>query len=126
MSLQAYQKSVSRAEDPRQTEYRLLAQVTHALMEARACERAQISVIAEAVDWNRRVWNAFASDCAVTGNGLPDQIRAGIISLSLFVSKHSSAVVREGAEIDPLIDINKMIMQGLAGAGAGEAAPAGA
>ncbi|MGD2131820.1 MAG: flagellar biosynthesis regulator FlaF [Maricaulaceae bacterium] len=114
MSVQAYQTSLSRAENPRQTEYRLLGQVTQALIDAKQLDRYEFSKRAHALDWNRRVWSAFASDCGAEGNGLPDALRAGIISLSIFVSKHSSAVLRDGAEIEPLIDINKMIMQGLA------------
>lgn len=113
MSVQAYQRSVSRAEDPRHTEYRLLGLVTKALIGARELERFEFSKLADALDWNRRVWSAFAADCAAEGNALSPELRAGIISLSIFVSKHSSAVLREGAEIEPLIDINKMIMQGL-------------
>lgn len=113
MSVQAYQQVAARAEEPRQAEYRLLSQVTRALMEVKDAPRAEMGRIADALDWNRRVWSAFASDCAATSNGLPEQLRAGIISLSIFVSKHSSAVVRDGAEIEPLIDINRSIMQGL-------------
>ena len=41
-------------------------------------------------------------------------MRAGIISLAIFVERYSVQVIREGADIDPLIDINRMIMQGLA------------
>lgn len=114
MTVQAYQKSVSRAEDPRLTEYRLLAQVTQSLIEAARLGRHEFSKLAEALDWNRRVWSAFASDCSVSGNALPESLRAGIISLAIFVTKHSSAVLRDGADIEPLIDINRTIMQGLA------------
>lgn len=113
MSVQAYQRSVSRAEDGRSTEYRLLGQVTQALIEAKELDKFEFGRRAAALDWNRRVWSAFASDCGAEGNGLPDGLRAGIISLSLFVSRHSSAVLREGADIDPLIDINRTVMQGL-------------
>lgn len=113
MSVQAYQRSVSRAEDPRTTEYRLLGQVTQSLMEARSLQRHEFTKLAHALDWNRRVWQAFANDCSVEGNGLPPALRAGIISLSIFVTKHSSAVLREGAQIEPLIDINRTVMQGL-------------
>ncbi|MEE2567023.1 flagellar biosynthesis regulator FlaF [Hyphobacterium marinum] len=112
MSLQAYQTATTRSENPRATEYRLFAQVTRALMAAR--EKADdIKVRADALDWNRRVWSTLALDCSDDNNGLPEALRAGIISLSLFVSKHSSAVLRSGADIDTLIEINRMIMQGL-------------
>ncbi len=113
MSVQAYQRSVSRAEDGRSTEYRLLGQVTQALIESKGLQKHEFGRRAAALDWNRRVWSAFASDCGVEGNGLSDGLRAGIISLSLFVSKHSSAVLRDGADIEPLIDINRTVMQGL-------------
>ena len=51
--------------------------------------------------------------------------RGRIISLSLFVDRHSSQVMRAGASFDPLIDINRSIMQGLSPATApAELAPA--
>ncbi|MDZ4776051.1 MAG: flagellar biosynthesis regulator FlaF [Alphaproteobacteria bacterium] len=33
----------------------------------------------------------------------------------MFVERQCSAVLREGADIDPLIDINRTMMEGLAG-----------
>ncbi len=42
-------------------------------------------------------------------------LRAQIISISLFVGRHSSVVMRGDDDFDALIDINKMVMQGLAG-----------
>ena len=67
------------------------------------------------------MWTAFASDCAHPDNGLPKPLRASIISLSLWVGRHTSLVIRREDEIEPLIEINRMIMQGLA-AGAQAAA----
>ena len=69
--------------------------------------------MAETLDWNRRIWSAMALDCSDRENKLPEALRAGIISLSLFVSKHSSAVMRGTADIETLVDINRTIMQGL-------------
>lgn len=113
MALSAYQNASTRAEDPRSTEYRLFAQVTRALITASEADLMDMKTRSEALDWNRRVWSAFAIDCAEPDNKLPEGLRAAIISLSIFVSKHSSAVMREGADIDILIEINKTIMQGL-------------
>jgi len=113
MSLKAYQTTAARAEDPRQTEYRLFGQVTRALMEAEKLERSQIRERMDALDWNRRMWSLLASDCASDGNKLPAQIRANIISLSIWVNKHTSLVMRHKEEIGPLIDVNRIIMQGL-------------
>ena len=112
MSLQAYQTATTRSESPRSTEYRLFAQVTRALMNVKD-KQDDVSLLADALDWNRRMWSAFALDCSDDNNQLPESLRAAIISLSLFVSKHSSAVIRAGADMDTLIEINRMIMQGL-------------
>jgi flagellar biosynthesis activator protein FlaF len=115
MSLQAYQQAATRAEGPRDTEYRLFAQVTRALMDAAKLDPMDFGGRADALDWNRRMWTAFASDCGHPDNALPKPLRASIISLSLWVSKHTSLVIRREEEIEPLIEINRMIMQGLAG-----------
>jgi len=113
MSLKAYQTTAARAENPRQTEYRLFGQVTRALMEADQMDRSQIRERMDALDWNRRMWSMLGADCSLSGNGLPDQVRANIISLSIWVNKHTSLVMRNKEEIGPLIDINRIIMQGL-------------
>lgn len=122
MSLQAYQAAATRAENPRETEYRLFAQVTRALMEAAKCDPADIRGRVDALDWNRRLWSALGADCSSPENQLPPALRASIISLSIWVGKHTSAVIRKEEEIEPLIEINRMIMQGLSGEGAAAAA----
>jgi flagellar protein FlaF len=114
MSLQAYQKAAQRAESPRDSEYRLFGQVTRALIEAAKVDVADLKTRIEALDWNRQVWSALACDCAASENSLPAPVRAQIISLSLWVGRHTSAVMRREEDIEPLIDVNKIIMQGLA------------
>lgn len=114
MSYKAYQTASARAEDARTTEYRLMGFVTRELISVRDAGPADIRKKAKALDRNRRVWSAFAADCASSGNALPDKLRAGIISLSIFVSKETSAAMRGETDLDTLIDINRTIMQGLA------------
>lgn len=122
MSLRAYQQAAARTENGRQGEYRLFGQVTRALIEAEKADPMDISGRVDALDWNRRIWSALGADCASPDNGLPEVVRAQIISLSIWVSKHTSAVIRrEDDDIAALIDINRIIMQGLSG-GAAEAA----
>lgn len=115
MSLQAYQQAATRAESPRDLEYRLFAQVTRALIEASALDRTEFGKRMDALDWNRRMWSTLASECGRPDNALPAPLRASIISLSIWVGKHTSLVVRGEETFDPLIEINRMIMQGLAG-----------
>lgn len=113
MSYNAYQKTQNAAERPRQTEYRLFAEVTRKLMEVNSRNKLD-SITMEALDWNRRLWSTLSSDCGAKGNGLAPELRAGIISLSIWVSKHTSLIMRGDEKIDDLININKTIMEGLA------------
>lgn len=123
MSLRAYQQTAARAETPREAEYRLFGQVTRALMEAAKLDQADLSGRMDALDWNRRLWSALAVDCAAPENTLPPPLRASIISLSMWVGKYTSKVIRGEDDIQDLIDINRMVMQGLSGqGGAAEAA----
>ena len=112
MSLQAYQRAAQQAESPRDTEYRLFGQVTGALLNAKQAGAAGAPLV-EAVDWNRRLWRTLAADCMDDRNTLTQDVRAKIISLSLWVAKYSRSVTREKAPLDPLIEINRTIMQGL-------------
>ena len=119
MSLQAYKTAATRAENPREMEYRLFGQVTRALMHASTVDASDIATRIDALDWNRRLWTALATDCSSEGNAMDKSLRAQIISISLFVGRHSSAVMRGDDDFEALIDINKMVMQGLAGPGPG-------
>jgi flagellar biosynthesis activator protein FlaF len=115
MTLKAYQDTQRITEDPRQTEYRLFGQITGALITAQRSGSGG-GPLAEAIDWNRKLWRTLAADCLDDRNQLPQELRANIVSLSLWVTKYSKEVTRKGAPLDPLIDINRSIMQGLQGA----------
>ena len=118
MSIQAYLTAAKKTEGPRQTEYRAFAQATRGLIDASSLPATEIGRRAEALSANRRLWSLLAADCAADGNQLSQPLRAQIISLSLFVDRHSSQVMRQGASFDVLIEINRTIMQGLSPAAA--------
>ena len=122
MSLQAYKTAAQRGENPRELEYRLFGEVTRSLITASEADPSDFAARMPALDLNRRMWGALASDCAHDGNALPPQLRANIISLALWVGRHTSAVMRREEEFGPLIEINRILMQGLAPAGANAAA----
>jgi flagellar protein FlaF len=118
MSIQAYQNAAKKTEGPRQTEYRAFAMATRSLIDAAGLPATEVGRRAEALAVNRRLWSLLAADCAAEGNQLSQPLRAQIISLSLFVDRHSSQVMRNGASLDVLIEINRTIMQGLSPAAA--------
>lgn len=122
MSLNAYRQAAQRAESPREMEYRLFGQVTRALIAASELDPTEIAQRMDALDWNRRVWTALSNDCSSSGNMLPASIRASIISLSLWVGRHTSAVMRGQEDFAPLIEINRMMMAALSPASEAAAA----
>jgi len=115
MTHRAYQNAQRISEDPRQTEYRLFGQVTGALIDVRKAN-AKGGTLVDAIDWNRRLWRTLAADCLDDSNKLPREVRAQIVSLSLWVGRYSKEVTRKGASVDPLIEVNRTIMEGLRGA----------
>jgi flagellar protein FlaF len=83
-------------------------------MDAAAAAPDDLQTKINALDWNRRMWSTMAADCAQPENALPPALRAQIISLSMWVGRYSSQVMRGKEPIDALIDINRIMMQGLA------------
>ncbi|WP_041762530.1 flagellar biosynthesis regulator FlaF [Brevundimonas subvibrioides] len=114
MMLKAYAQASTRTETPREMEYRLFGQVTRALMHAATVDPSDVKTRIDALDWNRRLWSVLATDCSDPSNQLNTPLRAQIISISLFVGRHSSAIMRGEEDFEALIDINRSIMQGLA------------
>ncbi|MEE3098607.1 MAG: flagellar biosynthesis regulator FlaF [Pseudomonadota bacterium] len=104
---------------PRQAEYRVFARATHRLSDASArCaegDRLAWFKLAEAVHDNLRLWLTLATDLAADGNGLPDALRANLISLAGFVESHSHKVLNKRADAAALIEINAAVMKGLRG-----------
>ena len=93
MTIKAYQRAATQGDSPRELEYRAFGQVTAGLVRA-VEETPSGGALAEAVDANRRLWNVLAADCSV--------------------ARYSADVIRDGAALDPLIDVNRTMMEGLA------------
>lgn len=111
MSVDKYRQAQQTTENPRDIEYRLFARVTNSLM---TNQDPKTTGFIQAIDWNRRLWLTLQSDLADEGNRLPKELRAQLISLSIWVDKHSRKAMRGEETIQPLIDVNRAIMEGLA------------
>jgi flagellar protein FlaF len=123
----AYARTQNVTESSREVEYRLLAQVTGAMIKARENPddfRAMVDVAL----WNRSVWAAFRDDLSHPQNGLPVDLKARLISLSLWVDRETFAVLSKQTDMEAIIDVNRMVMDGLraSSAQASVAAVAGA
>lgn len=110
--LDAYRRVQSLSATPRATEYRLISGVTQQLIEAKE-QGWQGAELMPPLHQNRKIWSMLAILCGSPGNKLPTDLRASIISLSLWVDRHTSDVMRQRDSIDALISVNCAIMEGL-------------
>jgi len=115
MSHDAYKRTHENLQSPRDAEYRAFCEATARLLRVAEEGRADLKTMIEALHFNRRLWGALASDCHNDENGLPTETRASIVSLSDWVSKYSSEIMRNKEAVEPLIEVNRMMMEGLSG-----------
>jgi flagellar biosynthesis activator protein FlaF len=68
----------------------------------------------EALFYLRRLWTIFLNDLNDPNNELPEQLRAGIISIGIWMMKEIDRV-RGGMtnDLTPMIEINALIRDGL-------------
>ena len=114
MGVQTYAAVSDSAETPRAQEQRLFQIVTTQLRDARDNAPSTHQLIT-VIHRNRAMWRAFADACSMPGNQLADETRASIISLALWVDRHSSEVMRGLATIDDLVAVNEDMIAGLNG-----------
>ena len=97
----------------RQSEYQIFAKITGQLQAAAAMEDFDVQKRALVIYENQKLWLALQEDLRHPDNAFPDQLKAGLISLAIFIQTHSSKVLLGGEDIQPLIDVNIGMMRGL-------------
>jgi flagellar biosynthesis activator protein FlaF len=112
MSVAAYQQANLQSESPKQTEYRIFALFTRALEEA---EQKGPQEVVKAVADNRQLWITLQMDLADEGNGLPVELKAQLLSLAIWVNRYSPEAMKGNVPLQPLINVNRDIMEGLRG-----------
>ena len=117
----AYKRALNHTGTTRDTEFRLLGQVTTALINAQKAagdiktDPRKMAQYADALNWNGRVWDLFVEDCGSAGNQLPREIRGAIVSLGIWVKKETAMALNGEGDLDSLITVNRDIMKGLRG-----------
>lgn len=111
MSISAYGRLQNRVESQRQVEYRLLGQVTGALMNAKTAGDKRKYF--DAVLWNQRVWDAFFHDVMDSGNRLPPELKRLITTLYWTIRDETDRLIAGRGDLDTLITVNRNIMEGL-------------
>lgn len=125
MSIAAYKRTIKESESPRQIERRIFVRVT-----------AEMDKQSQAFDTNRsradrsdmlanglrvtlaenlKLWTTIKFDLSQPENGLPPQLKAGLISLALFVERQTQQVLGGNAGVGTLVQINQSLISGLSG-----------
>ncbi len=131
MSIAAYKSTIRTSESPRQIERRILSRLTGQL-EARANdydgaagqhERIEIlsSGLRNDLTENQRFWGELKHDLSQAENALPAELRAGLLSLALWVDRQTASILGGAAGVSALVQINRSIVAGLSGRATTEA-----
>ena len=69
---------------------------------------------AEAIYFNSRLWTRFLDDLASPENSLSDELKAGLISIGIFIIKHFGKMRSDQSlNFSAAIDISETISRGL-------------
>jgi flagellar biosynthesis activator protein FlaF len=127
MGIAAYKQTITETETPRQIERRVFSLVTSRLeqfqqeFDVKKDNVEKLDILANGLRhalWqNEQIWIAVKRDLAESENALSDDLRASLISLSIWVEKHTLQVLEGKAKVRPLLDINRNIIRGLEGVG---------
>jgi flagellar protein FlaF len=98
-------------ESPGETDAAVLEKAAQILLAAKETEDDEAFYMA--LNYNQRIWTVIQT-YMVEENPLPEQIRANLLSLSLFVDKQTYIALAEESRVklDVLININRQIAAG--------------
>jgi flagellar biosynthesis activator protein FlaF len=111
----AYTQTQNLGGNPRSTEARALMEAARRLSDARQTIDQDMEGYRTALRLNWRLWTIIQCDVASPENPLPPELKANIISLSIFVDRQTLGALSEpsAAKLNVLIDINRNIAAGL-------------
>jgi len=112
MYVDVYKKATLTNDSSRTTEYRLFAEITGELQKANNADTPKTERI-KVLFRNSQLWSALQADLTLPGNNLSKELKAGLISLSIWVSKFTSPAMSNDLDLEPLISVNRQIMEGL-------------
>lgn len=110
--INAYKETKEEIVAPRETERRIFQRVTDQLRLAKR-EEKRTELFHRAVLANRRLWAAIACDVGDPSNQMPNELKAGLLSLAIWVERESSGIHGGNEGISGLIEINEAVIAGL-------------
>jgi flagellar protein FlaF len=110
MSISAYRRQKEAAETPRELECRAFSVVIGKLTEAK---KSGGQALVEACYLNNQLWTALTVDLSLADNPLPEDLKARLISLAIWVQRYTPQAMAGTASVDALIAVNRNILDGL-------------
>ena len=112
--LQAYAQTQKTAMPPREVEAMAFTKAALMLEEAKG-QLDDYDSYAAALKFNQLLWTIIQADIVDKENKLPDQLKANILSLSIFVDKQTVKALAnsDASYLESLININKHLAEGL-------------
>lgn len=99
--------------DAKTRERQLIERSINLLATARDSEPNSISVV-EATHFTRRLWTALLNDLGQSDNMLPNELRASLISIGIWVLKENEKIRQgESSDFDGIIEISNTILEGI-------------
>jgi len=68
-----------------------------------------------AIGRNHTLWSILVKDLALAENRLPENVKTGLIALGMWSMNYSTRAILQHLPVDPLIDVNLNVMDGLLG-----------
>ena len=110
MSISAYRRQKEAAETPRELECRAFSTVIGRLMEA---QKTGGQALVDACYLNNQLWTALTVDLSLADNALPEDLKARLISIAIWVQRYTPQAMAGSAPLEPLIAVNRNILEGL-------------
>lgn len=110
----AYSDAQKTAMSPREVEAMALTKAAFLLEEAKK-DVDNYQAFSQALRFNHLLWTIIQTDITDKNNLLPPELKANIMSLSIFVDKQTAKALAEGTAqlLDVLININRNLAEGL-------------
>jgi flagellar biosynthesis activator protein FlaF len=111
----AYLITSQRTANPRELEAGRLLAAAAKLTAARDSTLPTASLIRAALTYNSKIWTILFTSALREQMTQSDRLRTAIADLGMFVLSHTAELLQSpcGAQLDPLIDINRTIAVGL-------------
>ncbi|KCZ52188.1 flagellar biosynthesis regulator FlaF [Hyphomonas pacifica] len=115
LAYKAYGEVTNRTASDEQIEYALFQEITQALKAVAQTDRPSPVVWVDAIDRNLQLWQLISTDVMSEANQLDPSLKANLITLAESVRMISYHVLSRKADVSELVEINEIIMEGLAG-----------